>query len=236
MQEQPRPSDNAGLPLPPEVAPLRKDVEQPCRTRGIPMPQDLVQMVRRPPETWTPAEISRLFEWLVQEKLRGLVAFAYGTLAVHDPKVTLEDALEAVAEKLLDALRFLYTFDPTQASFLHWLYVMLRRHCNRAGAKSAARRGTEEPLEVEDKEGNVTLHDSPDPAAMDFDRWARARDVWQCLNRLPQPYRDALIMQHFEEMSYAAIARVMAITINNAKQRVFRAKLMLKACLEEERA
>src|SRR5438045_457371 len=63
-------------------------------------PADIAQIVQRLPATWKPAERDRLFEWVLQEKLPGLVRFAYGALHVYAPGATLADAREAVAEKI----------------------------------------------------------------------------------------------------------------------------------------
>jgi len=201
--------------------------EQLWGKQAKPIPEAIARIVQKPGGAWTRPESNDVFEWVMQEKVEGLVYFAYGILRARDPRASLEDALDAVQDKLVDAWHFLPRFDPTRASFLHWLYIMVIRHCARTSQKSAECHRREVSLEVQAKDGTLTPRALPDPSALDLDRRALIREVWQAIARLRDPYRSTLIM-FLDGLSIPEIAAAQHITLTNAKVRSWRAIQMLK--------
>jgi RNA polymerase sigma-70 factor (ECF subfamily) len=51
------------------------------------------------------------------------------------------------------------------------------------------------------------------------------------LNLLELPYREALLLKEFDDLSYEEIADITGTTLNNAKSRVFRAKAQIRKLL-----
>lgn len=58
--------------------------------------------------------------------------------------------------------------------------------------------------------------------------------VRQLLARLPPQYRELLVLKHIEGYSNEDIARILGITVENAKIRAFRARKMFRQACEEE--
>lgn len=61
----------------------------------------------------------------------------------------------------------------------------------------------------------------------------RSRRVAAAVRRLPLPYRQVMTLL-LEELSYAEIAETLGLTLSNVGVRVNRAKILLKAMLDDE--
>jgi len=62
----------------------------------------------------------------------------------------------------------------------------------------------------------------------------RGPDLDLALDRLPEPYRQALVLFYYEEKSYEAISEVLAIPMGTVKTHIHRARKQLRRVLEEE--
>ena len=151
------------------------------------------------------------------------------------------DAADILQETFLQAFRNLGTFRG-EARFGTWLYriatnasLMLRR--------SRARRPAE-PLDPFlprfDRDGR---HDAtPDELVVAsradelLDRAALASKARDGLARLPDIYRDAFVLRDLEEMPTAEVAAILAIDPAAVRQRVHRARLMLRGFLQDAAA
>lgn len=63
------------------------------------------------------------------------------------------------------------------------------------------------------------------------DRQLLAEKAREALARLPDLYRDAFVLRDLEEMSSAEVAHVLGVTPGTVRQRVHRARLMLRGFL-----
>ena len=54
-----------------------------------------------------------------------------------------------------------------------------------------------------------------------------------CIAQLPDHYRDAFVLRDLEEMSTADVARILGIEPAAVRQRVHRARLMLRGYLSQ---
>ena len=192
-----------------------------------PIPEDIERILRKPGKDWTrtgdsdgeKAEIDRVIEWLLQEKLPGLVRFAYSILIVYNPRATRDDALAAAVEKIEDAWRYIETFDPTAASFLRWLYVILRKHCSRQARTSAAQH-------------HWLANPAPAPPVVGPDQSELITRVRQWIDDLPEPYCTALRMA-LDGAAMEGIAGALGKTISHVKVLIHRARQILKALRDE---
>ncbi|HEY7190936.1 MAG TPA: sigma-70 family RNA polymerase sigma factor [Vicinamibacterales bacterium] len=148
------------------------------------------------------------------------------------------DAADVLQETFLQVYRHLSSFRG-ESHFGTWLYriatnaaLMHRRVTKRRAAESL-----EDYLPRFDAEG---VH-AATPAELQIasraeemlDREtlaARARDV---IGRLPDLYRDAFVLRDLEEMSTAHVAEVLGIEPAAVRQRVHRARLMLRGYLSD---
>ena len=148
------------------------------------------------------------------------------------------DAPDVLQETFLQVYRHLPAFRG-DARFATWLYriafnaaLMLRRSRSRRPA---------EPLDAYlprfDAQGvhaatpEELLVASRAEELLDREQLAaRAREL---VTRLPDRYRDAFVLRDLEEMSTEDVAQALGITAATVRQRVHRARLMLRGCLGE---
>ena len=58
--------------------------------------------------------------------------------------------------------------------------------------------------------------------------------VHRALGRLPEPFRTTLVLREMEGRSYEDIARLLRVSIGTVESRIFRARVKLRALLQEE--
>ena len=145
------------------------------------------------------------------------------------------DAEEVAQDTFLRVFRRLSTFRG-EARFSTWLYriatntaLMLRR--GRARRKTES---LEDYLPRFDRDGrharNVD-HGRASRADEILDRDRLARGAQAALKRLPDLYRTPFVLRDLEEMSTAEVASVLSISADTVRQRVHRARLMLRGYL-----
>ena len=148
------------------------------------------------------------------------------------------DAPDVLQDTFLQVYRHLPSFRG-DAQFGTWLYriatnaaLMLRR--------ARARRQTESLEDYLPRFDDHGVHTAT-PAELQvaghaeelLDRQFLAEKARSGLARLPDLYRDPFVLRDLEEMSTADVARVLGIEPATVRQRVHRARLMLRGYLNE---
>src|SRR3712207_1983514 len=154
-------------------------------------------------------ELVRRYERLV---VRVLYPYARREISVED----------LVRETFLRSYDRLETFNPDYR-FKTWLLAI----ANNLGVDTLRRR--KEIVEF-NPEAHAPVSRSPEAEAVDADR---SRSVREAISTLPETYGVPLILRYSEGLSYAEIAEVLSITVPAVKSRLFRARNMLAARLEE---
>ena len=146
------------------------------------------------------------------------------------------DAPDVLQETFLQVYRHLATFRG-DAQFGTWLYriatnaaLMLRR---------ARARRPAEPLDAFlprfDESGVLTATPAELQVAAcaeeSLDRQLLAEKAREAIARLPDLYRDAFVLRDLEELSTADVAHVLGVEPAAVRQRVHRARLMLRGYL-----
>lgn len=62
----------------------------------------------------------------------------------------------------------------------------------------------------------------------------RNKKLWEMVDRLPEEYKEVIILRHLEELSYEDISRILNLKLGTVKNRIFKARQQLLALLEEE--
>jgi RNA polymerase sigma-70 factor (ECF subfamily) len=168
------------------------------------------------------------FEELFARYQRKVIHFAY--------RMTGDQARaeEAAQETFLRIARAAFTWEP-KAKFSTWMYTI-------------ARRTTLNFLrdEKDDKE-KVTIHlgDEADdgtpalqlsgPADLNPEEMAWSAEIQErfvaALQKLPEAYRSAFVLNRGDGLSYEEVAAVLGITVQAVKSRIFRAREMLTTSL-----
>jgi RNA polymerase sigma-70 factor (ECF subfamily) len=73
--------------------------------------------------------------------------------------------------------------------------------------------------------------DTPEAAVL---RQGEVETVRGAIEALPEPFREALVLREFEELSYRQIAEITEVPIGTVMSRLARARQMLAAVLREE--
>ena len=135
------------------------------------------------------------------------------------------DADDIVQEAMLRAFR---AFDGVRGERIRpWLLAIVR-NCFRDHA-GRARRLPQAPEQALDQ----ARFDGPDPEEQAADASQRRR-LERILRRLPEAYREVLVLREVEDMSYREIAEVIGAPIGTVMSRLARARGLLKQEWQEE--
>ncbi len=110
-----------------------------------------------------------------------------------------------------------------------WLYTIARNTAldvSIAGRQLAAREGS-----LEAAPQPATNRGVPDQTAASGEV---RRMLLQAVQSLPATYREPFVLRHLEEWSYAEIADVLGLTVENVETRLVRARRMLRETLADK--
>jgi len=148
------------------------------------------------------------------------------------------DAPDVLQETFLQVYRHLSSFRG-ESQFGTWLYRIATNAAlmHRRGTKRRAVESLDEYLPRFDADGVHAATPAELQVASHADELLdrktlveRARDV---IERLPDHYRDAFVLRDLEEMPTAAVAQALGIEPAAVRQRVHRARLMLRGYLSD---
>jgi RNA polymerase sigma-70 factor (ECF subfamily) len=133
-----------------------------------------------------------------------------------------DEARDLVQETFVKALRALGSFEEG-TNFRAWMFRILRNTflTSRTGL---ARRMTEQEDEAGLEEAAVSL-DNPELAVI---RRADTEMVQQAIAKLPQAFREVLLLADIEEMKYQEVAEALGIPIGTVMSRLSRARKQVR--------
>jgi RNA polymerase sigma-70 factor (ECF subfamily) len=148
------------------------------------------------------------------------------------------DPQDALQEAFLQVFRKLPSFRG-EAKFSTWLYRVVT-NAALMQLRQRTRRPTE-PLDAYLPRFDATGRhaagpeelESPAHAEEQLDRSFLARKAIEGLERLPEPYRVAFVLRDLEEMPTVEVADVLGLEPAAVRQRVHRARLMLRGYLSD---
>lgn len=164
------------------------------------------------------------FEVLVRRHQGAIYSFILRM--VRDP----EEAMDLCQEVFLKVFSSLERFDP-QFRFTTWLY----RIASNTAIDEIRRRRTGAVFSLDapmtDESGPREIAgDEPRPDEMLVARETKGR-LEEALRELPEGYREVLLLRHQGERRYDEIARITGLPIGTVKNRIFRAREMLRRAL-----
>jgi RNA polymerase sigma-70 factor (ECF subfamily) len=151
------------------------------------------------------------------------LAYRFSLLVCGHP----QDAEDAMQDALLQTYKNARRIRQP-GGFRTWLYRTVKNAClmsRRTKVDEPARLGS---LDAEDAPDVAS--DNPDPEAQSAAADERRR-FQAAFRKLPKPYRLVAFLRDVEGLSTREVADVVGITEANAKQRLHRARLMLKEAL-----
>lgn len=165
------------------------------------------------------------FEELVRRYQRPIVAYVYRMLNDY------EASLDVTQEVFIKVYNSLDKYS-SEYKFSTWLY----RIAHNAAIDWMRRNSANlQSLETENEEGAYQIQlesQAPSPEQL------RERNEWRneidsVIKCLPTVYKELIILRHSKDMSYDEIAEVMNLPLGTVKNRLFRAREMMREMLIE---
>ncbi|HEV8611291.1 MAG TPA: sigma-70 family RNA polymerase sigma factor [Thermoanaerobaculia bacterium] len=192
------------------------------------------------PHGFDPADDSELVRGILagDEALFSILVRRYQTRVVaHVTRMvgSREDAFDLAQEIFLKVFQALDRYNP-EFKFSTWLF---RIAGNAAIDHLRKRRPRTVPLEIPDPESRSGVsaieHESPglDPYA-DLRNVERGEAISRAIADLPPEFRELITLRHFGGLSYEEIARVKNMPLGTVKNKLFRARVVLKERLAGE--
>lgn len=132
-----------------------------------------------------------------------------------------DDAEDALQDALVQAFRSIHSFR-SDSSLLTWLYrITLNTARNAARGISRSASTVLEPAMIESAVGCT-----PGPeekVAADTDR----RLIREAISKLPEHYRDVLVLKYYNDLNYEEIADVLRIPVGTVRSRLNQARLTM---------
>lgn len=170
------------------------------------------------------------FEELFARYHRKVIHFAY--------RMTGDQARaeEAAQETFLRIARAAFTWEP-KARFTTWMYTVARRTTLNFLRDDKDDRDKVPILPGEEADDGSPAIQLPGPAALNPEEMAWSAEIQErfvaALQKLPEGYRSAFVLNRGDGLSYEEVAAVLGITVQAVKSRIFRAREMLLESLSE---
>ncbi len=160
------------------------------------------------------------FEELVRRYQRPITNYVFRMLNDYDASL---DVTQEVFIKVYNSLsRY-----SSEYKFSTWLY----RIAHNAAIDHIRRRSpNEQSIETENKDGAYQLQiESPNPTPeQDRERSEWRTEIETVVKCLPQVYRELILLRHAQDLSYDEIAEITNLPLGTVKNRLFRAREMMR--------
>lgn len=160
------------------------------------------------------------FEQLVERYQRPIISYVYRFLNDYDASL---DVTQEVFIKVYNSLER-YS---TDYKFSTWLYRIAHNaaidHIRRNSRK-------EQSIEAENSEGTYQLQlesKRPNPEE-DRQRSEWRTEIESVVQCLPAAYRELIVLRHGKDLSYVEIAEITSLPLGTVKNRLFRAREMMR--------
>ena len=137
-----------------------------------------------------------------------------------------DEALDASQEAFVRAWRHIGRFNP-DSPFYPWYAAILRNVCL-SRLRSRARHKTVALIE-----GHADPSHNGDPVLL-AQRNERSDQLWRAIMKLPLPFREIILMNHFQGMAYKDVAEALRIPIGTVMSRLHSARMALREKLAGE--
>lgn len=160
------------------------------------------------------------FEELVRRYQRPITNYVFRMLNDYDASL---DVTQEVFIKVYNSLaRY-----SSEYKFSTWLY----RIAHNAAIDYIRRRSpNEQSIETENKDGAYQLQiESPNPTPeQDRERSEWRTEIEAVVKCLPAVYRELILLRHSQDLSYDEIAEITGLPLGTVKNRLFRAREMMR--------
>ena len=165
------------------------------------------------------------FEELVRRYQRPITNYVYRMLNNYDA------ALDVTQEVFIKVYNSLARYS-SEYKFSTWLY----RIAHNAAIDHIRRNSVnQQSLETENADGTYQLQiESPNPTPeQDRERSEWRTEIETVVKCLPTVYRDLILLRHAQDLSYDEIAEITNLPLGTVKNRLFRAREMMREIFVE---
>jgi len=165
------------------------------------------------------------FEELVRRYQRPITIYVYRILGNYDASL---DVTQEVFIKVYNSM----TRYSSEYKFSTWLYKISR---NAAIDYLRRRSNHEQSLETENADGAYQLQfESKRPSPEQEREQSEWREeIATVVKRLPAGYRELILLRHTQDLSYDEIAEITGLPLGTVKNRLFRAREMMREIFVE---
>lgn len=160
------------------------------------------------------------FEELVRRYQRPITSYVFRMVGNY------ESALDVTQEVFIKVYNSLTKYSP-EYKFSTWLY----RIAHNAAVDHLRRNSVNvQSLEAENSEGTFELQIESRSATpeQEHERSEWRSEIESVVRCLPPAYRDLILLRHARDLSYDEIAEVMSLPLGTVKNRLFRAREMMR--------
>lgn len=165
------------------------------------------------------------FEELVRRYQRPITNYVFRMLNDYD------SSLDVTQEVFIKVYNSLHKYS-SEYKFSTWLY----RIAHNAAIDFIRRRApNEQSIETENKDGAYQLQiESPNPTPeQDRERSEWRTEIETVVKCLPSVYRELIVLRHAQDLSYDEIAEITNLPLGTVKNRLFRAREMMREIFVE---
>ncbi|MGQ9618270.1 MAG: sigma-70 family RNA polymerase sigma factor [Candidatus Aminicenantia bacterium] len=164
------------------------------------------------------------FEALVIRYQNGIINYIYRMI------LDMDEALDLAQEVFIKAFFSLNTYNP-HYSFSTWIYKIASNLAIDFLRKRKRKNFNTESLT--DKEREIEIPDNSLSPVSNFEKQMFYKKLEITLNQLPESLREFVILRDLNELSYNEISEIKNIPIGTVKNKIFRAREILRKLLEE---
>lgn len=167
------------------------------------------------------------YEDLLNRHKHGIAAMIYQMVKNR------EETEDLVQETFIKAFNALSSFNSNYA-FSTWLYKIAFNNCIDAIRKKKLKTTPlDQPVRCQEGEIRHEIRDDSTSPEKEFLYDEKRRQVQECVEALPDIYREVIVLRHQEERSYEEISVMLDLPVGTVKARIFRAREILKKQLRE---
>jgi RNA polymerase sigma-70 factor (ECF subfamily) len=160
------------------------------------------------------------FEELVRRYQRPITGYVFRMLGDY------ESSLDVTQEVFIKVYNSLHKYS-AEYKFSTWLY----RIAHNAAVDHLRRNSiTPQSIETENADGTYELQIESRGSSPEQDHEQREwrNEIDEVVKRLPPAYRDLILLRHARDLSYDEIAEVTGLPLGTVKNRLFRAREMMR--------
>lgn len=165
------------------------------------------------------------FEELVRRYQRPIISYVYRMLSDY------EAALDVTQEVFIKVYNSLGKYS-SEYKFSTWLY----RIAHNAAIDYMRRNSvSQQSLEAETEDGayQLQIKDARPTPEQEREHTEWRNEIEAVVNCLPTAYRDLILLRHSRDMSYDEIAEITGLPLGTVKNRLFRAREMMREMFVE---